>query len=239
MCDNGSDSAADLMGYSEHILPTDDGMGLLDCVTLPLDRSGNPLILWTPVPGNPAFPRPFSTIIEWREFILSHNLHAAIPKIIAAKFQRAQKLYFLAWIDLDVIKAGELMALAALEFALKARYGNEIREKKRSGEKKIPPHSPQLYQLLEYIVEADGLTNEQIPMFQKRGYKIVENLYETKAAKKARENTGGCAPTTISGIRNSLAHGDPFDILPWGGLLELVHDLIEYAYRNLIAERTS
>ena len=40
-----------------------------------------------------------------------------------------------------MIKAGELMALAALELALKSRYGNEIREKrekKKNGKKKLP-----------------------------------------------------------------------------------------------------
>ncbi len=37
-------------------------------------------------------------------------------------------------------------------------------------------------------------------------------------------------------IRHSLAHGNPFDCMPWGRLLELVHDLIEYAYRDSIAK---
>ena len=32
-----------------------------------------------------------------------------------------------------------------------------------------------------------------------------------------------------------MAHGDPFDGLPVGGLLELVRDLINYAYRDFIA----
>ena len=222
MCDYGSDSTADLMGCSEDVLATVKEMGLFDCVTLQIDRSDNPFIFPTPIPGNPAFLKPFGTIIEWREFILSHNLHAAIPKTIAEKFQRAQKLYFLAWIDYDVTKAGELMALAALEHALKSRYGDKT-----------------LGKLLKHIVEKDGLTNEKIPAFQKHGYVIVENLYETKAAKKAREDTGGWPPTTLSEIRNSLAHGDPFDRLPWSGLLELVHDLIEYTYRDRIAEGTS
>ena len=210
------------MSPSEGTLPTDKWMGLLDCVTVQLDRSDNPFILWTPVPGNSAFPKPFGTIIEWREFILSHSLHAAIPKVIAAKFQRAQKLYFLSWIDYDVIKAGELMALAALELALKSRYGNKM-----------------LARLLEHMVELDGLTNEKLPMFEKYGGVIIENLYEMKAARDARKNTDVVPPMTLSEIRNSLAHGDPFDTLPWSGLLELVHDLIEYAYRDRIAEATS
>ncbi len=34
----------------------------------------------------------------------------------------------------------------------------------------------------------------------------------------------------------TLAHGDPFEGLPTGGLLELVRDLINFAYRHYIAE---
>jgi hypothetical protein len=40
----------------------------------------------------------------------------------------------------------------------------------------------------------------------------------------------------LSDIRNALAHGDPFDSLPWSGLLELVRDLIQYAYRTYLQE---
>lgn len=41
---------------------------------------------------------------------------------------------------------------------------------------------------------------------------------------------------TLAERRNALAHGDPFDGLPTGGLLELVRDLINFAYRDYIAE---
>jgi hypothetical protein len=39
-------------------------------------------------------------------------------------------------------------------------------------------------------------------------------------------------------IRNDLAHGYPFDGFPQSGLLELVRDLIEYAYRDMIRMHT-
>jgi hypothetical protein len=37
--------------------------------------------------------------------------------------------------------------------------------------------------------------------------------------------------------RNRAAHGDPFDNMPCAGLIEVVRDLIEYAYRQFIRER--
>lgn len=41
---------------------------------------------------------------------------------------------------------------------------------------------------------------------------------------------------TLAERRNALAHDAPFDGLPTGGLLELVRDLINYAYRDDVAE---
>lgn len=49
----------------------------------------------------------------------------------------------------------------------------------------------------------------------------------------------GAAHPTLAEGRNALAHGDPFDELPTGGLLELVSDLINYAYRHYLAECAS
>jgi len=47
--------------------------------------------------------------------------------------------------------------------------------------------------------------------------------------------TGETRPT-LAERRNGLAHGDPFDASPVAGLLELVRDLINYAYRGYLAE---
>jgi hypothetical protein len=47
--------------------------------------------------------------------------------------------------------------------------------------------------------------------------------------------TGEARPT-LAERRNTLAHGNPFEGLQTGGLLELVRDLIDYAYRDYIAE---
>jgi len=82
---------------------------------------------------------------------------------------------------------------------------------------------------------------------QKYGGAVVRNLYETDAAREARlyevqsdrkvkRAMAAVPPMTIDAIRNRAAHGDPFDTLPWGGLLEVVRDMIHYASRDRIAE---
>ncbi|MBN8812376.1 MULTISPECIES: hypothetical protein [unclassified Sphingomonas] len=171
-----------------------------------------PLLLPWPADGNPGGFLSFETGAQWRDFIAGLGIDPHIPDIVQAKFDRAQRLYLLGWIDFNLIKAGELAALIALELALMDRYGGAISKRKRS-----------FSTLLLHMVQADGLTDAQIPMSVRCGGSALGQL------------TGETHPT-LAERRNLLAHGDPFDGFPTGGLLELVRDLINYAYRGYIAE---
>ena len=188
------------------------------------DRRTDPLLVPWPQPGNPAAILRFELQQTWLTFLSKCSVAPPVPLIVSAKFRRAQKLYALAWFEYDLIKAGELIALTALELALKDQYGHQFRHR-----------SPAFHALLRHMVERDGLTDGKLPFVQKYGGSVLLSLYETDDARCKR--TANCAQpqTTLVGIRNSLAHGDPFDGLPWSGLLELVCDLINYAYRDLIA----
>ncbi len=183
----------------------------LDLALLGGVRREPPLALPWPVPGNPGGFIEFSTPAEWRAFVASLGLAAGIPEIVAAKFRRAQMLYFLAWLYNDVIKAGELMALATLELALNDRYGAKVR--KRGAYRSFAD-------LLAYMIQ-DGLTDDKIPMIKRCGGSAIGFVNDD-------------VKPSLAEIRNKQAHGDPFDGFPIGGLLELVRDLIEYAYRDLI-----
>ncbi len=62
---------------------------------------------------------------------------SSVPLTVAAKFESAQKLYVLTWVDFDLIKAGELMALTALELAVTDRYaGKEMARRREAAVKK-------------------------------------------------------------------------------------------------------
>lgn len=93
--------------------------------------------------------------------------------------------------------------------------------------------------LLEYMVEQDGLTNQHLRIFRKKRGNAIANLYETKEAWQARKSTFISPPMTLAERRNRAADGDPFDTVSSAGLIELVRDLIEYAYRSFIEERLS
>jgi len=191
-----------------------DNEAFLDLSLLDGARKDSPLVLPWPTPGCPGGLRVFSTAAEWRDFVSSLSLRPGIPEIVAARFRLARKVYFLAWLDFDLIKAGELVALTTLELALKDRYGKKYRYATKY--KKPPP----LQALLEDMCR-DGLTDEKIPMVRRCGGSVIPLL-------------SGDREPSLADIRNKQAHGDPFDGLPCAGLLELVRDLIEYAYRDMV-----
>ncbi len=169
------------------------------------------LLAW-PTPGNPGGFVQFEKAADRRCFVEGLGIDQRIPDIVRAKFARAQTLYLLGWADFPVVKAGELAALIALELAVMDRYSGRISKPKRS-----------FAALLKFMVDSDGLTDVQIPMITRCGGTAIGQL------------TGDTRPT-LAERRNTLAHDDPFEGLPTGGLLELVRDLINFAYRDYVAE---
>lgn len=77
--------------------------------------------------------------------------------------------------------------------------------------------------LLKHMVDSDGLMDAHIPMVMRCGGTAIGQLT-------------GETRLTLAERRNTLAPGDPFEGLPTGGLLELLRDLINFAYRDYIAK---
>jgi hypothetical protein len=196
------------------------------------DRSPRQLILPWPIPGKPGGFISFANFAEWQMFVLRLRLPKDVPQPLSHKFERAQKLYLLAWVDFDLIKTGELAALIALEYAVRDRYAHRSKARRpaKSQKKKINLDAKvetfPFTDLLKFMAEHDGLTDQKIPVIRRCGGTATGFV------------TGELRPS-LADCRNSAAHGDPFDGLPIGGLLELVRDLIEYAYRDWIAEARS
>lgn len=185
---------------------------MFDSYHITLSDRAEPVLLAWPTEGNASGFISFEKATDWRVFVESLAIDARIPEIVQAKYARAQTLYLLGWADFSVVKAGELAALIALELGLIDRYGGRISKSKRS-----------FAAMLRHMVEVDGLTDAQIPMVSRCGGSAVGQLI-------------GDVHPTLAERRNAMAHGDPFDGLPTGGLLELVRDLINYAYRDYVAE---
>jgi hypothetical protein len=202
-----------------------------DAVAAARDPSRGSLVTPWPMPRNMGGQASVPTFAEWRSFVLELIPRRTIPEIVLRKFERAQKLHVLAWLDFDLIKAGELVGMTALELARTDRYAHAEKQRRRKlvarkaetkdreiskGEKSWAERD-----LLKHMVESDGLTEEQVPMNMRCGSpsKVIDRL------------TGEAKPS-LSDLRNDSAHGAPFDGFPQSGLLELVRDLIDYAYRD-------
>jgi hypothetical protein len=198
----------------------------LQTVALAAAARPGPLVIPWPTRGNLGGFRSFATFWEWAEAIKALGVHEAVPNFQQAKFERAQKLYVLGWLDLDLIKAGELVALSALEVALVGSYGTKLwrNRKIKIGQTKTTTRVPAPFaDYLKFMVEEDGLTDAHLPCVEKYRGTVVGAL------------TGKSQPS-LAERRNDLAHGNSFERLASSGLLELVRDLIEYAYRDRIVE---
>lgn len=179
---------------------------------LPLELRTEPLNLPWPMPGRHDAVLSFADVDDWRAFVAALDLDDRIPAVVRVKFARALRLLLLAWIEPDLVKASELVAMTALELALRDRY----RPERRTG------RPPAFGTMLRDMVHRDGLTDDQLPIVRRCGGSVVGRL------------TGDDRPS-LRELRNGLAHGDPLDALPISGLIELVRDLIEFAYRDYLA----
>lgn len=175
-----------------------------------------PLLLPWPKDGN-VFTT-FEDFTEWKRYVDAADLDQRTPLLVADSFRRAQKLYLLGWLDLDTVTAGELAALISLEIALRDRYG-QFAPYDRHGRRKLPKFSD----LLLHMVEKDDLSDAVL-------------AEQTGLVRPAVAIVRGEIKPTLADRRNGMAHGSTFHSLPVGGLLELVRDLIEYAYRDYYRE---
>jgi hypothetical protein len=195
---------------------------------------GSRTLPW-PSPGMPGGFVEFPDFAMWQRVILGFRLSAGVPLNVADLFDRALKLYLVAWLDFDLVTSGEMAALAALEHSLRDRYLGDFRERhtkkvvaRAKSEKRTPkleesfrPESIPLAALLKHMHQKDGLTDDQLPCVQKYGGNVMRLLTDD-------------ADPNLADMRNVRAHGNPFGSGYQSGLLELMRDLIEYAYRDRI-----
>jgi len=188
-----------------------------------------------PWPGaqGPATLRQFTSVKEWRLALSALDLDptCAAPGGVRTKYRRAQKLYLLAWIDGDVVLAGEMAAFTALELSLNDQFGPRVAALSTKPPKKAKVSAtgqiktPSLADLLDYLVVHAGIADADFPTALSAGGTVVDRL-----RKVSKEGPQASRPT-FSEMRNRLAHGDPFEGLPLGGLLHVVRDLIHFIYR--------
>lgn len=198
-------------GELTEMFESDDAPLLTDfCV--PLFRDSGPLQIVGPVSGNPAAIRQFTELADWRNYVLGLRLRGSVPKLFRHSHNQALRALFLAWIDCGMIQLAELWALATLEGAIKARYPEIKQRAKPCG----------LENALQHLVNQGGLTDEAL---RESGARVLQNVLK------------GGNGSSLSEIRNGLAHGNALGGMPWGGLFEVTRDLIDFMYPAQECER--
>ncbi|WP_051956084.1 hypothetical protein [Beijerinckia mobilis] len=195
---------------------------------------GERTIPW-PSPGAPGGFVTFANFAEWQKIICGFRLASGVPHDMVDLFDRALKLYLAAWLDFDLVVAGEMAAFAALEHSLRDRYLNSFRQRhmekviaRAKREKREPMlnenfrhDSVKLSDLLQHMHQHDKLTDDLLPCIRKYGGSVMRRLTDKGSP-------------ALAELRNDRAHGNPFGSEYQSGLLELIRDLIEYAYRDRI-----
>lgn len=91
-----------------------------------------PLVLPWPEAGAPGGLVTFEDAASWRDVVAGLSPSPFVPAMVGLKYTRAQKLYLLGWIDTDLIEAGDLVALTAIELAVTDRYCHLFPKRRRS-----------------------------------------------------------------------------------------------------------
>jgi hypothetical protein len=196
---------------------------------------GSRTLPW-PSPQQPGGFITFADFGEWQGVVLGFRLSPGIPQNMVDLFDRALKLYLAAWLDFDLVTAGEMAAFAALEHSLRDCYLGDFRARhtekvvaRAKSEKRLPtlkenfePKNVSLFALIEHMHRRDGLTDDLLPCVRKYGSSVMKLFTDE-------------ADPNLADMRNVRAHGHPFGSGYMSGLLELVRDLIEYAYRDRIS----
>jgi hypothetical protein len=191
---------------SEHSL-------LLD-FSFPLFRDTKPLTVIGPTSGSPASIRQFTELSDWRQHVQGLSLRGNVPVEFRQKYDRALRLLFMAWLDETVIKIAELAALATLEGAIKMKFQKE--QFKGKG----------LAAALKHLLENTDISDADLPIWKETGGAVIDNIWVDGKDKSKKSRLY----LTLNKIRNRTAHGDPFEEIPWGGIFEVVRDLIDYMY---------
>ncbi len=79
---------------------------------------------------------------------------------------------------------------------------------------------PGLEYALRYLVNQGGLTDEAL---RESGARVLQNVLK------------GGNGSSLSEIRNGLAHGNALGGMPWGGLFEVIRALIDFMYPAPVA----
>ena len=159
------------------------------------------------------------------------RIHGGVPERVRTQFETARNLMLYAYFVFEFQTQAELQAYAALEFALRERFGNPTREIKRSDEIKIIPLM--LKELLQRAVKEKLIQPERLPSWEwaNERRKWFASFYGGEFVPISAGDWLEIILKHITDFRNHIAHGNPLLHLPHSFTqIELCADMINALY---------
>lgn len=179
------------------------------------------------------------------ELIACFVLNDAVPEDIAIHFETAKNLYLYAWFVYRFYPVAEQHALGSLEFALRERFPDFVREQSKK-------RGFGLKKLLNHAIENSHIKNEMFTTRKRWAWQRAEMRHSFERMRKMQEAGLKCIEwseseivvtqddlecdwlgifkETIPKIRNNYAHGSGH-LLPTGlHTFEMVVELINQLY---------
>lgn len=153
--------------------------------------------------------RVFSNLQDWCDYVQSLRIQPGkvdLPYLDA--FDEALRALVMTYFSPGFCKLAESKALSTLEDALKRAYKHQMC--------KFSKQNPQEHQKCVGLGQILDWVEQYDPHYR--------NL---------ADNTIGLRrPDALNVIRDKLMHGRQEETLPWGGLFQVIKEMIEHAFRN-------
>jgi hypothetical protein len=142
--------------------------------------------------------------------VAAFSLHSGVPEDIAQHFETVKNIYLYSWFIYRFQPVAELESLACLEYALRVRLADEIRDGK------LKEKRPGLQRLMRYAIDKELVKNEGFARWvraQDPEWDLLSSLEEA-----------------LPQIRNDYAHGS-YNLTPTAlCIIELVHEIINQLF---------
>lgn len=149
---------------------------------------------------------------DFHDAVSAFSLHAGVPKDVVQHFETVKNVYLYSWFVYRFQPVAELHSLACLEFALRERLANDIREGN------LKEKRPGLQSLMKYAINNQLVKNEGFA----RWIQAEDTEWDLLASLQK----------SLPRIRNDYAHGS-YSLTPTAlGIIELVHEIINQLFAS-------
>jgi hypothetical protein len=154
--------------------------------------------------------RPFELADLHERLTTFSKLNDCVPESVRGQFETAKNLMLYSWFVFEFHIVGELYAYASLEFALRTRFPDAKKKRKRNGKEVDEPLT--FRPLLKLAMEQKVFNAEKLPTWDWAKYKSEwyrKKFNQGDSNDRTADEWLQMVIEYISDFRDTLAHGNP------------------------------